>query len=133
MPPGSLEFTATLFDLIRRGRYRAEQVTTERKIWGGLKTQQISDLELSLGDVEAPVEAFEAPVAQVVDSIVVDGPERLSRFRDRIEDDRTGNSERFTFLQVRRRARKRRTGTGSGTSGLPPCSVGRPCSASPAG
>ncbi|HYK07172.1 MAG TPA: DUF2207 domain-containing protein, partial [Gaiellaceae bacterium] len=79
--PGSLEFTATLFDLIRRGRYRAEQVTTERKIWGGLKTQEISDLELSLGDVEAPVEAFEAPVAQVVDSILVDGPERLSRFR----------------------------------------------------
>ena len=28
--PGSLEFTATLFDLIRRGRYRAEPVTTER-------------------------------------------------------------------------------------------------------
>ena len=101
--PGSLEFTATLFDLIRRGRYRADQVTTERKIWGGLKTQQISDLELSLGDVEAPVEAFEAPVAEVVDSIVVDGPERLSLFRDRIEDDRTGNSERFTSLQVGRR------------------------------
>ena len=51
--PGSLEFTATLFDLIRRGRYRAEPVTTERKIWGGLKTQQVADLELSLGDVEA--------------------------------------------------------------------------------
>ena len=97
--PGSLEFTATLFDLIRRGRYRAEQVTTERKIWGGLKTQQVADLELSLGDVEAPVEAFEAPVAQVVDSILADGPERLSHFRDRIEDDRTGNSERFTSFK----------------------------------
>ncbi|NUT55295.1 MAG: DUF2207 domain-containing protein, partial [Thermoleophilia bacterium] len=96
---GSLEFTATLFDLIRRGRYRAEQVTSERKIWGGLKTQQVSDLELSLADVEAPVDAFEAPVAQVIDSIVVDGPERLSRFRDRIEDDRTSNSERFTSFK----------------------------------
>ena len=31
------------------------------------------------------------------------GPERLSRFRDRIEDDRTANSERFTALQVGRR------------------------------
>ena len=98
--PGSLEFTATLFDLIRRGRYRAEPVTTERKIWGGLKTQQVADLELSLGDVEAPVEAFEAPVAQVVDSILAEGPERLSLFRDRIEDDRTANSARFTRLQV---------------------------------
>ena len=96
---GSLEFTATLFDLIRRGRYRAEPVTTERKIWGGLKTQQVADLELSLGDTEAAVEAFEAPVAQVVDAIVVGGPERLSRFRDRIEEDRTGNSERFTSFK----------------------------------
>jgi len=97
--PGSLEFTATLFDLIRRGRYRAEPVTTERKIWGGLKTQQVADLELSLGDVQSPVEAFEAPVAQVVDSIVADGPERLSQFRDRIEEDRTGNSERFNSFK----------------------------------
>ena len=32
---GSLEFTATLFDLIRRGRYRAEPVTTERKTGAG--------------------------------------------------------------------------------------------------
>ena len=45
--PGSLEFTATLFDLIRRGRYKADPVTTERKIWGGLRTQQVADLELS--------------------------------------------------------------------------------------
>ena len=97
--PGSLEFTATLFDLIRRGRYRAEPVTTERKIWGGLKTQQVADLELSLGDTESPVEAFEAPVAQVVDAILADGPERLSLFRDRIEEDRTANSERFTSFK----------------------------------
>ena len=97
--PGSLEFTATLFDLIRRGRYRSSPVTTERKIWGGLKTQQVADLEFSLGDVEAPVEAFEAPVAQVVDAIVAEAPERLSLFRDRIEEDRTGNSERFTAFK----------------------------------
>jgi len=96
---GSLEFTATLFDLIRRGRYRADPVTTERKIWGGLKTQQIADLDLSLGDTDAPVESFEAPVAQVIDSIVAGGPERLSLFRDRIEEDRTGNSERFSSFK----------------------------------
>ncbi len=93
---GSLEFTATLFDLIRRGRYKATPVTTERKIWAGMRTQQVADLELTLADVEAPVESFEAPVASVVDSLVQDGPERLSLFRDRIEDDRTANSERFT-------------------------------------
>ena len=48
--PGSYEWTATLFDLIRRGVYRAEPVTTERKIWGGLRTQTVSDLELSPGE-----------------------------------------------------------------------------------
>ena len=36
---GSYEFTATLFDLIRRGVYTATPTTTERKIWGGLRTQ----------------------------------------------------------------------------------------------
>ena len=132
MRAGSLEFTATLFDLIRRGRYRAEQVTTERKIWGGLKTQQISDLELSLGDVEAPVEAFEAPVAQVVDSILVDGPERLSRFRDRIEDDRTGNSERFSSFKSAV-ATEEKNRHWFRNIGLARCSAARSCSASPAG
>ncbi|HXH87472.1 MAG TPA: DUF2207 domain-containing protein, partial [Gaiellaceae bacterium] len=97
--PGSLEFTATLFDLIRRKRYKAEPVTSERKIWGGLKTQQVADLELSLDDVEATVEAFEAPVAEVVDAVLADGPERLSHFRDRIEEDRTANSARFTAFK----------------------------------
>jgi uncharacterized membrane protein len=96
---GSLEFTATLFDLIRRGRYRAEPVTTERKIWGGLRTQQVADLELAPGDMDTPLEAFETPVAEVADAVLADGPERLSRFRDRIEDDREGNSKRFTAFK----------------------------------
>ncbi|MEP7334258.1 MAG: DUF2207 domain-containing protein, partial [Actinomycetota bacterium] len=47
---GSNEFTATLFDLIRRGRYKAEGVTTERSVWGGLRHEEIADLELSQGE-----------------------------------------------------------------------------------
>ena len=46
---GSFEFTATLFDLIRRGVYTSTPVTTERSIWGGLRTESVSDLELSPG------------------------------------------------------------------------------------
>ena len=46
---GSFEWTATLFDLIRRGFFKAQPVTTERSIWGGLRTQQIADLEVSRG------------------------------------------------------------------------------------
>ena len=38
---GSFEFTATLFDLIRRGVFRSEPVTTERSIWAGLRTERV--------------------------------------------------------------------------------------------
>ena len=46
---GAAEFTATLFDLIRRGRYKATPVTTEKSIWGGLRKQDVADLELGPG------------------------------------------------------------------------------------
>ena len=45
--PGSNEFTATLFDLIRRGRYKSTPVTTERKVWGGLRHEDVADLQLA--------------------------------------------------------------------------------------
>ena len=41
---GSQEFTATLFDLIRRGRYKSSPVNTEKKMWGGLRHETVSDL-----------------------------------------------------------------------------------------
>ena len=47
--PGSFEFTATLFDLIRRGVFTSTPVTTERKTWGGLRSENVSDLELGAG------------------------------------------------------------------------------------
>ena len=37
---GSFEFTATLFDLIRRGVFTSKPVTTERSTWGGLRTRE---------------------------------------------------------------------------------------------
>ena len=91
---GSLEFTATLFDLIRRGRYRAAPVTTERSVWGGLRHEDVADLELTRGN-NMPLLAHEDAVASVVDAILATGPERLSRFRDRITEDREENSKRF--------------------------------------
>ena len=59
-----------------------------RKIWAGLRTQNVSDLELSSGDDQS-LRSWERDVAHVVDPILADGPERLTRFRDEIEDDRT--------------------------------------------
>ena len=43
---GSYEFTATLFDLVRRGVYAAKPATTERSTWGGLRHESVADLEI---------------------------------------------------------------------------------------
>ena len=91
---GSFEFTATLFDLVRRGHYSAQQVTTERSLWGGLRHESVADLELSRG---TPVELtpWEKSVTSVVDGVLGGGSRRLSDFRGEIEDDRTSMAPRF--------------------------------------
>ena len=97
--PGSFEFTATLFDLVRRGFYRSNPVTTERSVWGGLRKELVNDLELSAGDQQQPLTAWERDVAEVVDSVLDGGSERLSRFREEIEEERASMSKRFTHFK----------------------------------
>ena len=83
---GSFEFTATLFDLIRRGVYTATQVVTERSTWGGLRTETISDLEIGPGtEAGMTLRPWENAVSKVVEGVIEDGPERLSLFRKAIE------------------------------------------------
>ena len=95
---GSYEFTATLFDLVRRGVYKAEPTTTERPIWAGLRSETISDLEISAGE-DRELRAWERDVADVVDGVLDGGSERLSRFRDEIEDERESMHGRFTSFK----------------------------------
>ena len=95
---GSYEFTATLFDLIRRGVYKSEQTTTERPIWGGLRSESVSDLELSAGTAQ-DLSPWEANVAEVVDAVLDGSTERLSRFREHIEDERESMHPRFTSFK----------------------------------
>jgi uncharacterized membrane protein len=97
---GSHEFTATLFDLVRRGRYEARPVTTERSTWAGLRKQQVADLELAIAQGEhRDGQPFERDVTRVIDDILEGGPERLSRFRDRISADRATQAPRFISFQ----------------------------------
>ena len=98
-PAGSFEFTATLFDLIRRGYYRSTPVTTERSVWGGLRKELVNDLELSAGDTSQPLKPWEQDVADVVDGVLDGGSERLSKFRDEIEGSRASMSKRFTSFK----------------------------------
>lgn len=96
---GVNEFTATLFDLIRRGRYKAEHVSTEHSKWGGLRNTTVSDLELTRGkDLESPA-PWENSVTDITDPIVGDKGERLSRFRERIASDRSANATRFQSFE----------------------------------
>ena len=116
---GSFEFTATLFDLIRRGYYKSTPVTTEHDAWGGLKKEQVADLELSNGDQSIDLQPWENSVAAVFNGVLASGPERLSNMRDRIKADRTENAERFTAFKNRVgtaiRAKKWYVGTGAWT------------------
>src|SRR4029079_3229874 len=96
---GSLEFTATLFDLLRRGRFKSKPITVEQKVWGGIRHEQVSDLEVSAGDESVALTDFEKPVAEVVDYVISDGPHPLSKFRDKIDDARATNSARFTSFK----------------------------------
>ncbi len=97
---GSFEFTATLFDLIRRGVYRSAATTTERSTWGGLRKELVNDLELSKGDESLPLTTWERDVADVVDAVLDGGSERLSRFREQIEEERESMSKRFTAFKA---------------------------------
>ena len=124
---GSFEFTATLFDLIRRGHYRADHVTTERSVWGGIRHESISDLELSHG---TPVEltTWERSVAEVVDDVLGEGAERLSAFRSKIEE-RPRDDGAPVRRASRRRSRARwRTAAGSAPWASSLSSPGSPCS-----
>ncbi len=98
--PGSFEFTATLFDLVRRGFYRSAPTTTERSVWGGLRKELVNDLELTAGDQTLPLTPWERDVADVVDGVLDGGSEKLSRFREKIEEDRAEMSKRFTAFKA---------------------------------
>ena len=53
------QFTATLFDLIRRGVVTAERSEVNRATWAGLRNEQITDLVIGIGDTEVPLRDFE--------------------------------------------------------------------------
>jgi len=85
--PESNEFTATLFDLIRRGYYSAEPVAADEPTGG--------DLELRPGDRYVALQPFEKPVAGVFDAILADGPVRVSELHARVGASSVDGFDRF--------------------------------------
>ncbi|MBM3696677.1 MAG: DUF2207 domain-containing protein, partial [Actinobacteria bacterium] len=89
-------FTATLFDLIRRGVLTATPETVERKTWGGLRREQISDLVIGLaaGD-HGPLREHETRVMTVMRRVLEEGPQPLTQFRTRIRADAQVNAATY--------------------------------------
>ncbi len=94
--PGGAEFTATLFDLIRRGRYKAEPTTTEKWSWGALGKRPEADLLLSAGEGEDVATPLEQSVTTIIDRALESGPLPLSELAEKIAADRTSNAKTFT-------------------------------------
>ena len=115
---GSFEFTATLFDLIRRGAYTSKPVTTERKTWGGLRTREAVRPRALRRRRTRELTAWEQNVAAVVDGVLDGGTERLSNFRERIESQRSTMAPRFTSFKsnVSKEVERRRWFQGLGVA-----------------
>ena len=67
-------------------------------MWGGLRHENVSDLEISAGE-DRELRAWERDVANVVDGVLDGGSEALSRFRDKIEDERESMHPRFSSFK----------------------------------
>jgi len=91
---GAREFTATLFDLIRRGVLEAQPVSVKE---GGLLGEKtMTDLRVDVGSRDpGSIEDFERRVLTVAERVLSRGPVNLTDFEERIKDDRQANRSSY--------------------------------------
>jgi uncharacterized membrane protein len=107
---GSREFTATLFDLIRRGVLKAQPVSVNSGgLWGG---ETITDLRVELGtDDPGPLEDFERSVLEVAERVLSDVPVNLTEFEARLKyviDSEANRTSYESFIDEVKREVERR-------------------------
>jgi uncharacterized membrane protein len=95
------EFTATLFDLIRQGAIDAAPTQVVKSTWAGMRTETISDLELSLGTKSTGLRDYEQSVMTVVKRVLDTGPRPLTDFRDEIREDARENATTYGVYKAR--------------------------------
>ena len=117
---GGDQLAATLFELVRRGRYTMTAVTREESSFGGLRHKEVDDVDLSRGDESIQLNPVEKPVAEIFDRLTADGPAALSQVAGTVKDlpdsDREwfhGRSEAFESA-VGNQARQRKFWSGHG-------------------
>jgi uncharacterized membrane protein YgcG len=114
------QMAATLFELVRRGRYKMTPVTREESTLLGLRHKEVDDVDLTRGDESIELNAVEKPVAAIFDKLTANAPAPLSRVEETVKDlpdsDREwfhGRSEAFQSA-VRSQARQRTFWSGRG-------------------
>ena len=117
---GGDQLAATLFELVRRGRFKITAVTREESSFGGLRHKEVDDVDLSRGDESLELSVVEKPVAAIFDRLTQDGPAALSHVERTVkgmsDTDREwfhGRSEAFESA-VRNQARQRNFWSGHG-------------------
>jgi uncharacterized membrane protein len=107
---GSREFTATLFDLIRRGVLYAQPVSVKKGGFWGEKT--MTDLRVDLGSGHpGSIEDFERSVLSVAERVLSHGPVNLTDFQERMKRiyDRQANRSSYeSFRDAVKREVERR-------------------------
>jgi uncharacterized membrane protein len=107
---GSREFTATLFDLIRRGVLKAQPVSVKK---GGLLGEKtMTDLRVDVGSGDAgsiedyarsvlTLENSERRVLNVAERVLSHGPVNLTDFQERIKDGDDRRANRSSYESFR--------------------------------
>lgn len=117
---GGDQMAATLFELVRRGRYKMTPVTREESTLLGLRHKEVDDVDLTRGNESLELTNVEKPVAAIFDKLTADGPAALSAVEETVKamptSDREwfhGRSEAFQSA-VRNQARQRTFWSGRG-------------------
>jgi uncharacterized membrane protein len=117
---GGDQLTATLFELVRRGRYTLTHATREESSFGGLRHKEIDDVDLARGDESVALSPVEKPVAAIFDKLTEQGAVALSHVASTVkglpQSDREwfhGRSEAFASA-VESQARRRSFWSGRG-------------------
>ncbi len=92
---GGDQLAATLFELVRRGRYKMTAVTREESSLGGLRHKEVDDVDLTRGDESIELGVVEKPVAEIFDRLTAEGPAALSRVAATVKDLPDGDREWF--------------------------------------
>jgi uncharacterized membrane protein YgcG len=92
---GGDQMAATLFELVRRGRYKMTPVTREESALLGLHHREVDDVDLTRGDESIELSAVEKPIAAIFDKLSEEGPAALSHVQKTVKGMSTTEREWF--------------------------------------